>query len=98
MPLLREQEKQTGKDTVFSKMVNMQALDHCGAMSAGMIRTQLRTPNPRFRYWADVVADYISNGPFRLPDGTLARQRPQNVSLTRAALSTGERQETNFLL
>ena len=81
MPYFREQEKQTGKDTVFSKMVKMAALDHCGAISAGMIRTQLRSPDPRFRHWADVVADYVSNGQFRLPDGTLARQRPQDVSL-----------------
>lgn len=81
MPYFREQEKQTGKGTVFSKMINMSALDHCGAISAGMIRTQLRSPDPRFRHWADVVADYISNGQFRLPDGTLARQRPQDVSL-----------------
>jgi len=81
MPYFREQEKQTGKATVFSKMVNMAALDHCGAISAGMIRTQLRSPDPRFRQWADVVADYISNGQFRLPDGTLARERPQAVSV-----------------
>jgi rhamnogalacturonyl hydrolase YesR len=81
MPYFREQEKQTGKSTLFSKMINMSALDHCGAMSAGMIRTQLRSPDPRFRQWADVVADYISNGQFRLPDGTLARERPQDVSV-----------------
>jgi unsaturated rhamnogalacturonyl hydrolase len=81
MPYFRELEKQTGKQNEFSKMVNMAALDHCGAISAGLIRTQLSSPDPRFRAWIDVVADYISKGQFRLPDGTLARERPQAVSL-----------------
>lgn len=44
MPYFREQEKQTGKETVFSKMIKMSALDHGGAITAGLIRTQLRSP------------------------------------------------------
>jgi rhamnogalacturonyl hydrolase YesR len=62
-------------------MIHMGALDHCGAITAGLIRTQLRSPEPRFRAWIDVVDDYISSNQFRLPDGTLARQRPQDVSV-----------------
>lgn len=81
MPYFRELEKQTGKKTIFSKMINMAALDHCGAITAGLIRTQLRSPDPRFRAWIDVVDDYISKRQFRLPDGTLARERPQAVSV-----------------
>jgi rhamnogalacturonyl hydrolase YesR len=81
MPYFREQEKQTGRATIFSKMVKMAALDHGGAITAGLIRTQLRSPDPRFRAWIDVVDDYISKRQFRLPDGTLARERPQAVSL-----------------
>jgi rhamnogalacturonyl hydrolase YesR len=62
-------------------MITMYALDHGGAITAGLIRTQLRAPDQRFRAWIDVVDDYISNRQFRLPDGTLARERPQAVSL-----------------
>lgn len=80
-PYFHELEKQTGKGNLFSHIYQMHALDHCGAISAGLIRTQLRSPDPRFRKHIDVVADYISNGQFRLPDGTLARQRPQDVSV-----------------
>lgn len=81
MPYFRELEKQTGKQNEFSKMIHMAALDHCGAIGAGLIRTQLKSPDPRFRAWIDVVDDYISKRQFRLPDGTLARERPQAVSL-----------------
>ena len=81
MPYFRELEKRTGRTNEFSKMVKMAALDHCGAITAGLIRTQLKHTEPRFRAWIDVVDDYISHRQFRLPDGTLARERPQAVSL-----------------
>lgn len=80
-PYFHKLEKQAGKRNVFSHIYEMHALDHCGAITAGLIRTQLRSPDPRFRKQIDVVANYISNGQFRLPDGTLARQRPQDVSV-----------------
>jgi len=80
-PYFRAQEEVTGKRTLFARMHNMRALDHCGAISAGLIRTQLKKPDPRFRAWIDVVDDYISKRQFRLSDGTLARERPQPVAL-----------------
>ena len=85
-PYFNELEQQTGKGNAFSHLYEMHALDHCGAITAGLIRTQLRSPDPRFRKQIDVVANYISHGQFRLPDGTLARQRPQPVSVGRGAL------------
>ncbi|MFT3828336.1 MAG: glycoside hydrolase family 88 protein [Opitutaceae bacterium] len=81
MPAFREREERTGKRSEFSKMVHMAALDHCGAITAALIRTQLRHPDPRFREWIDVVDTYISTKQFRLEDGTLARQRPQPRAL-----------------
>lgn len=81
MPYFQALEKQTGRSNPFSKMVRMSALDHCGAITAGLIRTQLEFPDQRFRAWINVVDGYISEHQFRLPDGTLARQRPQAVSL-----------------
>lgn len=81
MPYFRALEKKSDRANEFSKMVKMSALDHGGAITAGLIRTQLKSPDPRFRAWIDVVDDYISKRQFRLPDGTLARERPQAVSL-----------------
>jgi rhamnogalacturonyl hydrolase YesR len=77
MPAFREREARTGKRSEFSKMVNMAALDHCGSITAALIKTQLRHPDPRYREWIDVVDAYISRKQFRFEDGTLARQRPQ---------------------
>lgn len=81
MPAFREREERTGKRSEFTKMVHMQALDHCGAISAALVKTQRRHPDARYRAWIDVVDAYISRGQFRLPDGTLARERPQAASL-----------------
>jgi len=80
-PYFEALEKKTGRTNEFSKMTRMAALDHGGAITAGLIRTQLQFPDPRFRAWIDHVDAYISRGQFRLPDGTLARERPQAVSL-----------------
>jgi rhamnogalacturonyl hydrolase YesR len=81
MPAFRERDERTGKRSEFSKMVKMEALDHCGAITAALVKTQRRHPDPRYRAWIDVVDAYISRGQFRLPDGTLARERPQAASL-----------------
>ncbi len=82
MPAFREREARTGKRSEFSKMVNMRALDHCGSITAALVKTQLRRPDPRFREWIDVVDGFISRGgQFRFDDGTLARERPQPRAL-----------------
>jgi hypothetical protein len=81
MPAFREREERTGKRSEFSKMVNMAALDHCGSISAALIKTQLRHPDVRYRQWIDAVDTYISTKQFRFEDGTLARQRPQPRAL-----------------
>lgn len=82
MPAFRAREKRTGQRSEFSKMVNMRALDHCGSITAALIKTQLRHPDPRFREWIDVVDGFISRGgQYRFEDGTLARERPQPRAL-----------------
>ncbi len=81
MPAFRAREENGGKRSPYYKMVNMYALDHCGSITAALIKTQMRDGDPRFREWIDVVDDFIANGQFRLDDGTLARERPQAVSV-----------------
>jgi unsaturated rhamnogalacturonyl hydrolase len=82
MPYFRGmKENKVIKNNPYEKMVNMKALDHCGAISCALIKTQKVHPDPRFRAWVDTVANYISNKQFRLDDGTIARERPQPESL-----------------
>ncbi|MGC4071683.1 MAG: glycoside hydrolase family 88 protein [Nibricoccus sp.] len=81
MPYFRAMEGKTKKRNDYSRMVNMSALDHCGSITAALIRTQMKHPDPRYRAWIDNVADYISNKQFRFEDGSLARQRPQPRSV-----------------
>lgn len=81
MPYFRALEEKTKKRNDYSRMIHMSALDHCGSITAALIRTHLKHPDPRFRVWIDNVADYISNKQFRFEDGSLARERPQPRSL-----------------
>jgi len=77
-PWFEDLSKKTGKNGEFHKMVNMAALDHCGAITFALVQTQMKHPDPRFANWIGVVDRYISNGgQFRLEDGSLARERPQ---------------------
>lgn len=82
MPYFRLlQQKGLVKTQPYDKMINMKALDHCGSISAALIKTEKYRHDPRFRSWIDTVANYISNKQFRLQDGTIARERPQPESL-----------------
>ena len=57
------------------------ALDDSGAMSAAMIKATRAGVARDLRPWIDNYLDWISRGEFRLPDGTLARNRPQPNTL-----------------
>lgn len=82
MPWFQELEKRTGKPQEFHKMVNMGALDHCGAITFALVGTQMKHQDPRYAAWIKRVDQFISDGgQFRLSDGSLARQRPQPVSV-----------------
>ena len=59
----------------------MRTLDDCGAIGAALVKAYAKKPDPRYRSTIDDIADYISHKQMRLPDGTLARARPQPVSL-----------------
>jgi rhamnogalacturonyl hydrolase YesR len=57
------------------------ALDDGGAVCAAMIKTLGIDNNVNLRSQVDVFIDYIVNKEYRLPDGTLARNRPQKNTL-----------------
>jgi unsaturated rhamnogalacturonyl hydrolase len=65
----------------YRRLIHMAALDDCGAIGAALIKAYAARPDPRYRATIDAVADYIAHKQMRLADGTLARARPQPVSL-----------------
>ena len=57
------------------------ALDDCGAMCAAFLKAQQAGVGGDLRPLIDIGLDYISTKQFRLPDGTLARNRPMPNSV-----------------
>jgi rhamnogalacturonyl hydrolase YesR len=65
----------------FQPIVHPGKLDDCGSMCAALIEARLDGVGPDLKPVILAWTDYIALRQFRLPDGTLARQRPQPVSL-----------------
>ena len=63
------------------QMIDPHALDDAGAMCAAMIKTLRGGGAAVLRPVIDHYIDYISNKEYRLADGTLARDRPQQNTL-----------------
>jgi rhamnogalacturonyl hydrolase YesR len=78
----REQARQFGPQPYgYSRLLNIRELDDCGAIGAALIKAYAKKKDPRYRSTIDVIAEHIAQKQFRLSDGTLARQRPQPVTL-----------------
>lgn len=78
----RAQAKEFGPQSYgYRRLLDMRELDDCGAIGAALIKAYSKKKDPRYRATIDVIAEQIAHRQFRLPDGTLARQRPQPVSL-----------------
>ena len=78
----REQAKQFGPQPHgYGRLLEMKQLDDCGAIGAALVKAYAKKKDARYRTAIDAVAGHIAHKQFRLPDGTLARQRPQPVSL-----------------
>jgi len=65
----------------YRRLLDMRELDDGGAIGAALVKAYAKKPDARYRATIDVVADFISRKMLRLPDGTLARPRPQPLSL-----------------
>ena len=61
--------------------VSPHALDDAGAVCAAMIKTLRQEGNTSLRPLINNYINYISTKEFRLKDGTLARNRPQNNTI-----------------
>jgi unsaturated rhamnogalacturonyl hydrolase len=66
---------------VLRQPIDPHALDDAGAMCAAMIKAERAGINTNLRNTIDHYIQYISTKEFRLPDGTLARNRPQKNTL-----------------
>jgi unsaturated rhamnogalacturonyl hydrolase len=66
---------------VFRQPVEPHALDDAGAVCAAMIKATRSGVNNDLRPLIDNYINYISTKEFRLPDGTLARNRPHKNTL-----------------
>jgi unsaturated rhamnogalacturonyl hydrolase len=77
-PYFRRQAAQFGpQPRGLRRLLEMHELDDCGAIGAALIRAYAKKPDPRYRAAIDTTAEFISKKMSRMPDGTLARRRPQ---------------------
>jgi unsaturated rhamnogalacturonyl hydrolase len=78
-------EEQAGEFGVqphgLPRLIRFHELDDCGAIGAALVKAYGVKQDPRYRATIDRIADFISHKMTRMPDGTLARTRPQPVSL-----------------
>jgi unsaturated rhamnogalacturonyl hydrolase len=83
LPYFRAQEARfhLERANAFSRFLDPRSLDDAGAMCAAMIRARLAKVGPDLAAQIGVCGDWVAKTQFRLADGTLARQRPQAVSL-----------------
>lgn len=78
----RRQAKEFGpQPRGYGRMLDMRELDHCGAIGAALVTAYEKKRDPRYRTGIDLTDEHISRRQLRLADGTLARPRPQPVSL-----------------
>jgi rhamnogalacturonyl hydrolase YesR len=70
-----------GQSNPLRPLLQPAALDDCGAMSAAFLKAQQAGVGGNLRPLIDIALDYISSKQKRLPDGTLARDRPMADSV-----------------
>jgi rhamnogalacturonyl hydrolase YesR len=65
----------------YRRMLEMRELDDCGAIGAALVKAYAKKPDARYRAMIDVVDAFITGKMMRMADRTLARPRPQPVSV-----------------
>lgn len=83
LPYFRAQEQtfHLERANSFSRFLDPRSLDDAGSMCAALIRARLSKLGPDLKPMIDTCSDWVANKQFRLEDGTMARKRPQEVSL-----------------
>jgi unsaturated rhamnogalacturonyl hydrolase len=82
-PYFRAQEDQfkLERGNSFARFLDPRALDDSGSMCAAMMRARVAKVGPDMSSFIKTCSNWVAKRQFRLKDGTLARQRPQAVSL-----------------
>ncbi|MRW83873.1 hypothetical protein GJ698_07160 [Pseudoduganella sp. FT26W] len=83
LPYFKAQEQQFHLERAnsFARVLDPRSLDDAGSMCAAMIRAKFAKVGPDMGHFIDVCGNWVAKKQFRLKDGTLARQRPQAISL-----------------
>ena len=83
LPYFRAQEERFHLERAnsFARFLDPRSLDDTGSMCAAMMRARHAGIGPDLSAQIRICGDWVAHRQFRLPDGTLARQRPQAVSL-----------------
>jgi len=83
LPYFEKNKRIYGKEARggWGRTPDFKALDDCGSIGAAMIKTYLKNKNKDYLPLIHTIANYIENKQFRLKDGTLARHRPQYISV-----------------
>ncbi|UGQ47299.1 glycoside hydrolase family 88/105 protein [Massilia endophytica] len=83
LPYFKAQEAQFHLERAnsFSRFLDPRALDDAGSMCAALMRARNAKIGPDLANMIATCSDWVANKQFRLPDGTMARKRPQAVSL-----------------
>jgi unsaturated rhamnogalacturonyl hydrolase len=83
LPYFKAQEEQFHLERAnsFSRFLDPRALDDAGSMCAALMRARNAKIGPDLGAMIATCSDWVANKQFRLPDGTMARKRPQAVSL-----------------
>jgi unsaturated rhamnogalacturonyl hydrolase len=71
----------TGNNYPLHQPIEPKALDDAGAVCAAMIKATRAGLNANLRPQIDIYSNWVANKEYRLPDGTLARMRPQKNTL-----------------
>ncbi|AVR45616.1 family 88 glycosyl hydrolase [Christiangramia fulva] len=69
------------ENSPVQSVLHPRALDDAGAICAAMIKAERKGLDAELRPVIENFIDYISNNQYRLNDGTLARNRPQDNTL-----------------
>lgn len=83
LPYFRAQEQQFKLERAnsFSRFLDPRSLDDAGSMCAALMRARAVKVGPDLKPMIDTCSDWVAKRQFRLDDGTMARKRPQEVSL-----------------
>lgn len=65
----------------FGSFFSMSNLDACGAMSAGLCDVDALANRKEYKGYLKRALNYISNKQLRLPDGTLCRPQPRDMTV-----------------